>query len=132
MKSTFKKILLFVGILAVIIILAVVVFGKNSNDKSLNAPVQTTTSSPISGQSQKFLQSLSQVKSITLDTTFFDDPAYLKLKDFTKPITLEDTRLIGRPNPFAPLGSDNIFNEPENQTQNTTPGQNQTNTQIKR
>jgi hypothetical protein len=132
MKSTLKKILLFALILGVIIVIAVFVFGNKGTDKSLNTPVSTTTQNPISGQSQKFLQSLSQVKSITLDTTFFSDPAYLKLQDFTQPIILEDTRLIGRPNPFAPLGVDTIFNEPEPTTTNTGQTPLPTNTQPKR
>lgn len=118
MNSTLKKILIFVLILAVIIVILVLVFGKKPVNKDLqDGGVLNTTQSPIGEQSQKFLQSLSQVRSITLDTTLFKDPAYQKLKDLTLPITLEDTRLIGRPNPFAPLGVDTIFNAPENQVE---------------
>lgn len=114
MNSTLKKILIFVLILVVVIVALALVFGKRGVDKNLQSNgVLNTTQTVVGGQSQKFLENLSQVKSITLDTTFFNDPSYLKLKDLTLPITLEDQRLIGRPNPFAPLGVDTIFNAPE-------------------
>lgn len=123
MKSTFKKIILFVAIIAVIIIVAVLVFGKNNTNKDLlqNGGTLSTTQNPTnSTQSANFLQSLSQVKSITLDTTFFTGKAYQKLIDYSTPIVLEDQRLIGRPNPFAPLGSDSVFNQPDSSVTDPT------------
>lgn len=46
---------------------------------------------------------LSSISSITLDTSIFSNPGYKALRDY--PIAL-GTAIIGRPNPFAPIGTD--------------------------
>lgn len=117
MKPAFKKIILFVVIVVIITIVAVFIFGKNKN--STNSILQTTNLSTTTTQTQggdsgKFLQSLSQVRSINLDTTFFNNKSYQKLVDFSLTPVIEDNRIIGRPNPFAPIGSDSIINNPTN------------------
>lgn len=114
MNPTTKKIILFAVIIASIVVISVTIFGKKDENADLfeNTAVVNTTSSPEKVQSQKFLQSLNQVNSINLDTTLFNSKAYQKLVDFSVPIVLEDQRLIGRPNPFAPLGVDAIINQP--------------------
>lgn len=112
MSPAIKKILIFALVIGGLAILAITFFGGSNADPNLNSTLTTTTQTPTSGQSQKFLQSLSQIKSMNLDTTLLNDPAYLNLKDFTRPIVLEDQRLVGRPNPFAPIGVDTLFNEP--------------------
>lgn len=114
MKSTLKKIILFILIIGVITTIAILVFGKNKITPSVlntNSPLSTTTTS--NDDSGKFLQSLSQVKSINLDTTIFSSKSYQKLVDFSLPIVLDDPRIVGRPNPFAPIGSDLFFNQTE-------------------
>ena len=50
-----------------------------------------------------FAQLLSTIDSISLDTGIFRDPSYLALRD-NKVILIPEP--IGRPNPFAPIGSD--------------------------
>lgn len=51
-----------------------------------------------------FLSSLLSIQSIKLDDRIFSDPAFLALQDFNRPL-LPDTD-PGRPNPFAPIGTD--------------------------
>lgn len=129
MKSTLKKIILFVVIIGIITTIAILVFGKDKTIPSVlntTSPLSTTTTP--TNDSGKFLQSLSQVKSINLDTTIFSSKSYQKLVDFSLPIILEDPRIVGRPNPFAPLGSDSFFNQVEpNQTDANLLNQNSNN-----
>jgi hypothetical protein len=109
MKPAFKKIILFVVIIIIVTILAVLVLGKNKSEttKILQTTNLSTTSTQTGGNdSAKFLQSLSQVKAISLDTTFFKNKSYQKLVDFSITPVVEDPRIIGRQNPFAPIGSD--------------------------
>lgn len=71
---------------------------SSANSKVAGVPLTTTSSAP-----SEFANVLSSIKSITLDTSIFDNPAYRTLRDY--PITLgSDYR--GRPNPFAPVGYD--------------------------
>ncbi len=46
------------------------------------------------------LSLLNQMKSLQIDTSFFKDPAYQSLVDYSVAITPQS---VGRPNPFAPL-----------------------------
>ena len=55
-------------------------------------------------KNQDFLSLLLNVKSIKLDSTIFDDPAFLSLYDSSITLTPDGTE--GRVNPFAPLGAD--------------------------
>lgn len=55
---------------------------------------------------QDFLTDLLNVKSIKLNDSIFSDPAFATLVDSTIVITQDGTE--GRPNPFAPIGSDVI------------------------
>ncbi|PIR85198.1 hypothetical protein COU15_02210 [Candidatus Kaiserbacteria bacterium CG10_big_fil_rev_8_21_14_0_10_45_20] len=50
---------------------------------------------------QELLSLLLELRSITLDTSLFDDPRFKSLKDFSQELTSEP---VGRPNPFSPLG----------------------------
>lgn len=48
------------------------------------------------------LATLLQLKSLDLDETLFQNPIFQSLRDFGVPIPPQP---LGRPNPFAPLGS---------------------------
>jgi hypothetical protein len=110
MSKKIKVFAIVVLILAVIIGLAAY-FGRRSSptassgsplsssaSKVAGVPLDTTTAAP-----SEFTGVLASIKSIVLDTSIFDDPAYRALRDY--PITLgSDYR--GRPNPFAPVGYD--------------------------
>ena len=60
--------------------------------------------------SQQILATLSSIKSISLDDSMFNSPAFNSLIDGTYPLV--PTKDEGRPNPFAPIGDDvsNSFN----------------------
>lgn len=46
---------------------------------------------------------LSNVRSISINESFFEDPVFRSLEDFSTPIAPQPQ---GRPNPFAPIGQD--------------------------
>lgn len=104
-----KKIVIGVGILIVVVLAASLLGGKNNGEAPAGGLATSRVDGPIgiSGadavRNDEFLNTLSSVRGITIDTSIFQDPAFLFLKDH--PVILgSDT--IGRPNPFAPLGSD--------------------------
>lgn len=115
MKPAFKKIILFVVIVIVVTVVAVLVLGKNKSATTQilqTTNLSTTTTQTTGNDSGKFLQSLSQVKAVSLDTTFFKNKSYQKLVDFSLTPIIEDPRIIGRPNPFAPIGNDSMSTSP--------------------
>jgi len=71
-------------------------------------PVASTVGTSPSGVSvgQEFVALLLNLQAINLDTALFQDPAYLSLKE--KTVNFQDPGGQGRPNPFAPIGSDVI------------------------
>ncbi|MDB5255137.1 MAG: hypothetical protein JWL92_513 [Candidatus Nomurabacteria bacterium] len=104
-----KKVKIFaivVGIIAVAI-LAFSYLGNNApvaNTTGLSTTAGTAvTSANGTVPSGNFLQVLSTIDSITLDTSIFSNAGYKALRDF--PLSL-GTAVIGRQNPFAPIGSD--------------------------
>lgn len=70
----------------------------SSSNKAAGIPLETT-STPIND----FSASLSTIRGISIDTSIFSNPAYLALRDY--PVAL-GTDVVGRTNPFAPVGSD--------------------------
>lgn len=116
MKSIIRNII----ILAVVITLGIVGYKMFFNKKApaptgglattsgvgaagtQSAPTQASTSGAPVGQD--FLTLLLSVQSIRLDDSIFKSKAFESLQDFNRPIP-PDTN-PGRPNPFAPLGSD--------------------------
>ncbi len=119
-----KKVKIFaivVGIIAVAI-LAFSYLGNNAPTTNTTGISSTaggtaTTSVPggIPSQSDAgFLQVLSTIDSITLDTSIFSNAGYKALRDF--PVSL-GTAVIGRQNPFAPIGSDSSASDTANPIQ---------------
>jgi len=104
-----------------LLIYATSLFSNKSSDAPSNSQLTTTSTTPLgqgagipggavpapSGQANtkgsEFALLLTSVKSISIDTSIFTNPAYKALRDF--PVTL-GTDTIGRVNPFAPVGSD--------------------------
>jgi len=89
-----------------------------SADNANGSSADTTTAgtSPVG---QDFLSLLLNVKNIKLDNSIFSDPAFINLHDSS--ITLTPDAVIGRPNPFAQLGSDPVPVSPTTPTTSTTP-----------
>jgi hypothetical protein len=114
-----KKVKIFAIIVGIIIvlILAFTYLGKGSStpastdtDSDLSSSAGTTNvvssggdavSSDIS--TADFNTLLANISSINLDTSIFSNPAYMALQD--NPVDL-GTAVVGRVNPFAPIGTD--------------------------
>lgn len=61
-----------------------------------------TTDAANSLGGAELLNSLSELRSVKLDSSIFSDPEFLSLVDFGRTIAPEP---VGRSNPFAPLGA---------------------------
>jgi len=111
-----KNILIFVAV-GIILVLIYVFFVKQPTDGNSNSAlvsssgfsaVTNTVAGPTSSNvTQDFLNLLLSVKSIKLDAAIFSDVAFINL-DGSHSINLIPDGNEGRPNPFAPIGSDNI------------------------
>ncbi len=129
-----KKVKIFVIVILVIAVL-IALFSyigskssvpAQSDGLSTSAPSQSDstlpsggTGNPAAATSGQFSAMLSSISTITLDTSLFTEPAYLALRDF--PISL-GTAVVGRQNPFAPIGSDSSASAaPILQVQTLTP-----------
>lgn len=113
-----KNILIFVAV-AVGLVLIYVLFIKPSLTDNAPALVTSTpittgggiaTSSASPAGTQDFLTLLLSVKNIRLDDTVLSDNTFTSLHDSSISLVPDGTE--GRPNPFAPLGSENIVVPP--------------------
>lgn len=101
MFQNYKKIIgVILGILVLFVLYSM--FFK----KEAEAPLSSTTTSALAGEDNELLVLLSQLNSIHLDGSFFSDPLFTSLTDFTVNLTREPRQ---RPNPFAPIGSDGVL-----------------------
>lgn len=73
-----------------------VFFSGGSSEELLS---QGEVASPVS---QELLVTLSNLRTIKLDETVFEDPVFMSLSDFGVTIPPEP---VGRRNPFAPVGA---------------------------
>lgn len=108
--SKFKNIIIL-GVIVAILVLSYVFFVKPSpdTDSLVSITPLTNSNNATPGESsvaQDFLTLLLNVKNIKLDDAIFSDNVFMKLRDSS--ITLIGDGSEGRPNPFAPLGVDNI------------------------
>ena len=119
MAPKIKNIIIFTSI-GIAIILIYVFFIKKSPDQAplvSSVPVAVSpganSASVLDGASsitQDFLSLLLSVKSIKLDDAVFSDPVFLSLQDSSILLVPDGTE--GRPNPFAPIGIENIVTTP--------------------
>lgn len=116
-----KNILIFILVAAVIAAVYIFFFKKPAQESG-SALVSTAGSAalpltPAVGNAsagnvtQDFLNLLLSVKEIKLDDSIFKDIAFQSL-DGTHSITLTPDGTEGRPNPFAPIGSDIVTPPP--------------------
>ncbi len=121
MASKIKNIILFLGIGAVLVAVYVMFLKpKPATPNLVSGTTGTTTQTPTtnagtvvddktkenSDLAKQFLSLLLSVRSINLDNQIFSEPSFVSLKDST--IVLVDDGSEGRPNPFAPIGSDTL------------------------
>jgi hypothetical protein len=105
MKPAIKNIIIIV----VIIVLAFA--GYNFFLKKEAAPALVSTTGALTGEvtaenqlGQEFLTTLLGLRTIRLDDAIFTSPSFNALLDFTTVLVPEGDE--GRPNPFAPIGSE--------------------------
>lgn len=112
MLSKIKNIIIFV-IIGAVLVLGYIFFIKKDTDEanlisSSGAPALpvagSTTTSGTSTFNNDFLGVLLNIKSIRLDDGIFLSPSFSSLRDSSILLIPDGTE--GRPNPFAPLGSD--------------------------
>ncbi len=104
MSNILQKIKIPAIVLVVIIILF---FGYTTlvkdNGNTSNLFSDSSINSSTSQADQDFLKLLLKIQNVVIDPTIFSDPAFLSLQDDGLPI-LDQPK--GRPNPFAPIGTD--------------------------
>lgn len=77
----------------------------SSTSTTSNTAEDNSSSSDVTSQiNQQFVESLSGIKGVNLDKTIFSSKEFNSLVDYTSSLVPEPNR--GRPNPFAPIGSD--------------------------
>ena len=126
MNSKIKNIII-IGIVAIVLVLIYIFFIR----KAPEATLTTSTGAPVTGSTnadtniqtvqigQDFISLLLSVKNIKLDDSIFKDEAFISLKDSS--ILLIPTENEGRPNPFAPIGSDTTITQTNSLNLNTNP-----------
>ena len=114
MKAKIKNLIIFV-VIGALMLGAYFFFIKKAPEEpnlatSESSPTTTATTGGVSSGtldtqlSKDFLSVLLSIKSISLDDSIFADVAFQSLKDST--IVLLPDGSEGRPNPFAPIGTD--------------------------
>lgn len=121
MSKRTKNILLLVIIVLAIILAVIIAKGQGSTPtvQTTNSGLSSSTGdiplpgAPVTSQSgnDEFSTLLSSINRITINTALFQNPAYILLRDH--PVVL-GTDLVGRVNPFAPIGSDGPIGVPDN------------------
>ncbi len=132
MSKTLKKIILVLVIFALVGVGASLFLGDTnevtSQLQSLGtgetaAPLtqNATTSSTVADTEEinrEFISMLLNLQSITLTDDIFSEPAFEALVDNT--VRLNQPGNEGRPNPFAPIGSDTMFSSNDLQASATS------------
>lgn len=103
-----KKIIIGVVIVVVALIGASLFKGGSGTPEPTAGLVADRVDGPVglgdgTGVNDEFFATLLNIRSIRIDTSLFNNPAFLYLKDH--PVVL-GTDTVGRPNPFAAIGTD--------------------------
>ncbi len=114
MTPKIRNVIIFVTIAAVFVLIYIFFIKPSPNEPSLVSSASpttatTTTANPNSltiKDTKDFLSILLNVKNIKLDDAIFSFEAFNSLRDSSIVLTPDGTE--GRPNPFAPLGVDNV------------------------
>ena len=123
MTSKIKNIIIIVVAAAVLIAAYFIFFNKvpeqaNLTTTGVTLPSSASVQTTGSAIGADFLATLLSVKSITLDDSVLTDPAFASLHDSS--IVLIPDQTEGRPNPFAPIGTDVLPAAPSTTTSGTT------------
>ena len=82
------------------VVIAGVVWYSFLRDRGSTALLETSDLTQTTEADGDIVNTLLELRSVSLSGTIFTDPAFLRLKDFGSQIVSEP---VGRPNPFAPL-----------------------------
>lgn len=96
MLKKYRKIIIFV----LVVVLGFVIYTIFLKPQTEEALLKSSGPEEIDVAGQEIIDTLSNIESIELDNSVFNDPLYLKLRDDSKEILDEDLR---RENPFAPI-----------------------------
>ena len=103
MKNLTKNIIIAV-VIVVVLYIGYVYLNPGSSSSSSSLVVQTNgiatdaSGQPLAGQD--IVSALMKLDRVQIDLTFFSDPGYLSLQDFSIPIDTSETP--GKNDPFAP------------------------------
>lgn len=103
-KSNKKAIYVLGG--AIVVLALVYFYFKGSSPISSDLLVANTAADDAA--SQRVLVLLNQIRSLHIDSTFFNNPAYQSLHDISVIVPAQN---VGRDNPFAPIPGF-VFNPP--------------------
>ncbi|MDE1975446.1 MAG: hypothetical protein KGI49_02990 [Patescibacteria group bacterium] len=95
-KSSPKTIATIVGLIIVAVVIYFYIEGGSAPASSSLLVSQAGEASVGSAE----LDLLNEIRSLNIDSSFFNDPAYQSLQDYSVPVPTEN---VGRPNPFAPI-----------------------------
>ncbi len=84
------------------IAIAGVVWYSFLRDRGDTTLIQTTDFTEAGMADRDVVNTLLQLREVSLSGTIFQDPAFVSLQDFGRQIVPEP---VGRQNPFAPLGA---------------------------
>jgi len=93
------KTYLFIG-LGVVLALVAAWWSLSGETQPNSALVASQSGSGVVPGERGIVDTLLQLRSVSLSGTIFSDPAFARLQDFGTQIIPEP---VGRPNPFAPL-----------------------------
>lgn len=82
------------------VLIAGVVWYSFLRDRGSESLVQTNDLTTATAADSDIVNTLLELRAVSLSGTIFSDPSFLRLKDFGSAIVPEP---VGRPNPFAPL-----------------------------
>jgi hypothetical protein len=82
------------------VVIAGVVWYSFLRDRGDTSLLQTDDLTQATEADSDIVNTLLELRAVSLSGTIFTDPAFLRLKDFGSQIVPEP---VGRPNPFAPL-----------------------------
>ena len=102
--AKYKNIFIAIVIAVVVFFLYTRFFSSSDNDSnSLLIAGSSGGTAQESVVGKEFLTVLLELRSIELDTSLFEDRAFLILKDFSQEVSPQPS---GRPNPFLEIGND--------------------------
>ena len=125
MNPKVKNIIIFVAV-GIVLVLAFIYFlgGDDIPEEGLVSsfgPNTESFSEAEPGITQDFLSLLLSVRSIRLDTSLFSSSSFEALRDSS--VILVPDGNEGRPNPFAPIGTDLVEQEPDPVEEVSTQGE---------